>query len=100
LDACNSYYNFDPNFGANMAFAILVGLSTLVHLIQTIIYKKAYHWVLLMGCTWECAAFILRTIGAHDQQKMIYPIMGTLLILLAPLCNVDALVYSCFRHRN
>jgi hypothetical protein len=44
-DSCNSYYNFYPNYGANMAFAILVGLSTLMHIIQAIIYRKVQSYL-------------------------------------------------------
>lgn len=38
--ACNSYYNFDPSFDANLAFLILFALSTLVHIVQAVIFKK------------------------------------------------------------
>ena len=40
IDACNSYYNFYPNFGGNAAFAVIFGLLTLIHLAQAIAYKK------------------------------------------------------------
>jgi hypothetical protein len=39
-DACNSYYNFYPNYAGNLAFAVLFGLTTLVHLVQAIVHKK------------------------------------------------------------
>jgi hypothetical protein len=40
-----------------------------------------------MAALWECLSFILRTLGAHDQQQLGYVIGGTLLLLLAPLCK-------------
>ncbi|PNY26031.1 Uncharacterized protein TCAP_04034 [Tolypocladium capitatum] len=35
-----------------------------------------------MAGIWETAAFIIRTIGAHDQRQMQYAIWGLLLLLL------------------
>lgn len=40
VDACNSNYFFDPNFGANLAFCVLFGMTTLAHLTQAILFKK------------------------------------------------------------
>ncbi len=40
LDACNSYYGFDPSFAGNLAFAVLFGMSTIGHLVEAIIFKK------------------------------------------------------------
>jgi hypothetical protein len=105
-DACHAIYNFNPNFEGNLAFAILFGLTMTIHVVQAIVYRKAsflrslsrilfditnsilqrYCWVLIMGAAWECAAFVLRTLGAHDQQNQVYAIVSTLLIFLAPLC--------------
>jgi hypothetical protein len=39
--SCNSYYNFYPSFGANLAFAVLFFLSFVVHTIQMFVYRKA-----------------------------------------------------------
>ena len=40
IDACDSYYNFYPSFEGNLAFAVLFGVCTLVHLAQAVAYKK------------------------------------------------------------
>jgi hypothetical protein len=40
IDACNSYYNFDPSFAAAIAFAVLFGMSAVGHSAQAVIYKK------------------------------------------------------------
>jgi hypothetical protein len=41
IGSCNSYYTFYPSFAGNVAFAVLFGLTTLVHLAQAVGYKKA-----------------------------------------------------------
>lgn len=106
IDACNSYYAFDPSFEGNIAFAVLFGLSFVAHITQAILYRKVrnaarpqfqiaskltprqrFCWVLCVGASWELIAFILRSLGARDQQQMGYQIGGQLLFLLAPLCR-------------
>ena len=39
-DACNSQWAFHPDFAANLAWAVLMGLTACVHLIQAVFYKK------------------------------------------------------------
>lgn len=40
VDACNSYYSFNPSFAGNLAFAVLFGMTTLAHLVLAILFKK------------------------------------------------------------
>ena len=40
FDACNSYYNFDPSFAGNLAFAVLFGMTTAVHVVEAIAFRK------------------------------------------------------------
>ncbi|KAI4124591.1 MAG: hypothetical protein LQ347_005680, partial [Umbilicaria vellea] len=46
----------------------------------------------ILGGIWETASFILRALGAHDQQNSAESTWSTLLLLLAPLW-VNAFVY-------
>jgi heme/copper-type cytochrome/quinol oxidase subunit 1 len=48
--------------------------------------------VIVMGATWECLSFCLKTVGSRDQQQMGWAIGSTLLFLLAPLW-INAFVY-------
>ncbi|KAF1811861.1 hypothetical protein P152DRAFT_377881, partial [Eremomyces bilateralis CBS 781.70] len=91
-DACNSNYFYDPSFGANIAFAALFGLTSLAHIVEACIFKKRFCWVVIMGSLWEVAAFILRALGAWNQQNLGYLIGGNLFFLLAPLW-INAFVY-------
>ena len=40
ITACNSYYNYDPQFPASVAVAAIFGIFTAAHTAQAIIYKK------------------------------------------------------------
>ncbi|TQN68315.1 putative lipid transporter atnI, partial [Colletotrichum shisoi] len=86
IDACNSYYPFDPSFEGNPAFAVIFGLSLVAHVTQAVVHRKRFCWVISMDASWECAAFILRCLGSRNQQEIGYQIGGQLLFLLAPLC--------------
>ncbi|KAI1014986.1 hypothetical protein LB503_003750 [Fusarium chuoi] len=92
VDACNANYFFDPSFAANLAFCVLFGMTTMVHLIQAILFKKKFSWVAIMGAAWETIGFAFKTLGSRDQQNTTYVILGQLFFLLAPLW-VNAFVY-------
>ncbi|KAH6881032.1 RTA1 like protein-domain-containing protein [Thelonectria olida] len=91
-NTCNSNYHFYPSFTGNLAFATVFGLSTIAHLIEAIVFKKKFCWVVIMGGAWETGAFIARTLGSRDQQEEQFAFWGQLLFILAPLW-VNAFVY-------
>ncbi|EHK21678.1 uncharacterized protein TRIVIDRAFT_6014, partial [Trichoderma virens Gv29-8] len=94
-DSCNANYGFYPRWEDNAAFAIAFGLTTCAHLAQAIVLKKPFCWIIIMGALWECFCFILRTLGAKDQQNSTYVTLSTLLFLLAPFLfpGINAFAY-------
>jgi hypothetical protein len=88
-DACNSNYNFYPNFDAAVALTALFGVLLVGHVTQAFIYRKRYCWVLIAMVLWETTSFALRAVGAHQQQNLGFVIAFTLLFLLAPLCKLS-----------
>lgn len=95
ITACNSNYNYNPSFSAAVAVSVIFGILTTVHLAESIIFKKKYAWVLIMGALWETLAFVIGALGAHDQQNPGYATAHILLFLLAPLW-VNAFIYMTF----
>ncbi|KAH8125216.1 hypothetical protein ACSS6W_004119 [Trichoderma asperelloides] len=95
LDACNSSYNAIPEFIPALVVSLLFGTLTLIHIIEAVVYKKGYTWVLIMGGAWETAAFILHVLGAHNQQNVTFATIWQILFLLAPLW-INAFVYMTF----
>jgi hypothetical protein len=90
--SCDALYLYSPSFTAAVAFAVLFGLLTIVHIFLAILHQKNFCWVIIMGAVWELASFILRTLGTRDQQNEAYATASTLLFLLAPLW-INAFVY-------
>lgn len=91
-DACNAQWAYAPSFEAAIAFAVLFGILTIAHFALAITFRKGFCWVMIMGVSWEFASFIVRALGAHNQQSQPFSFASTLLFLLAPLW-VNAYVY-------
>lgn len=94
-DACNSNYNFNPQYAPAVAVAVIFGILTGVHVLLGFVFRKPYTWVMIMGAIWETLAFVLHALGAHDQQNQGMSIAYTILFLLAPLW-INAFVYMTF----
>ncbi|KAL2132508.1 hypothetical protein VTI74DRAFT_3727 [Chaetomium olivicolor] len=95
ITACNSYYNYDPQFGPAVAVAVIFGIFTAVHVFQAFAFRKRYVWVLIMGALWETLAFVIHSLGTRDQQQIAYATAWNILFLLAPLW-INAFAYMTF----
>ncbi|KAJ8079839.1 hypothetical protein PM082_016664 [Marasmius tenuissimus] len=95
LDDPNYPYPYCPNFTAAIVFAALFGLSTLLHLIQAIHYRKPFCWVIIMAGTWETASYALRALSRYDISPEGLGVPSQFLVQLAPLW-VNAFVYMVF----
>jgi hypothetical protein len=42
-DACNSNYNYDPQYAPAVAVAVLFGILTVIHISEGIVFKKVNH---------------------------------------------------------
>lgn len=45
--------SYDPSKAAAILFAVLYGITTLLHIIQMFLMRKWYCWALIMGGVWE-----------------------------------------------
>lgn len=95
INACNSYYNYDPSFEPAVAVAVIFGLLTITHLALGILFRKRFTWALIMGVLWETISFTMHALGSRDQQQAAFAVAWQLLFLLAPLW-INAFVYMTF----
>jgi hypothetical protein len=86
-DACNAYWNYDPSFAAAVFMTFVFGFLGICHIVQAAVYRKGFCWVIIMGVVWEFSGYLIRALGAKNQQNLGYAIASQLLILLAPLCK-------------
>jgi hypothetical protein len=114
VDACNSNYNFNPQFAPAVAVAVIFGLLLLSHIVLGVVFRKVssdrggwnsicmsdslmqrFTWVIIMGASWETAAFIIGALGTRNQQSTPFAYTHTILFLLAPLW-INAFAYMSF----
>ncbi|KAK9238759.1 RTA1 like protein-domain-containing protein [Lipomyces kononenkoae] len=91
-DACDVILLYVPSFGAAILFSVLFGLTLICHVVQGIIYKKKYTWVVMMGALWELLAFILRALLTRNQSSTGYDTGHVIMFLLAPIW-INAFLY-------
>ena len=84
-DDCRSLWSYYPSFAAALVFALLFGMSNVIHILQAIRYRKRFCWVIIMAATWETVGFVLRTLSTRNQLSLGLFMPEELLILLAPL---------------
>jgi hypothetical protein len=89
---CRALFSYDPSFGAAVFFAVLFGLSTILHIIQARIFRKRFCWVIIMAGLWETAGFSIRAAATRSQLQLGFFLPEELLIMLAPLW-VNAFIY-------
>ncbi|KAJ7226284.1 RTA1 like protein-domain-containing protein [Mycena rebaudengoi] len=78
-------YFYCPSFPAAIVFAVLFALTTIVHLIQAIHYRKKFCWVLIMAGIWETAGLTFRVLSVLHPTSQTFGFPSQLLILLAPI---------------
>jgi len=81
-----------PSLPAAAALTSLFGAILLAHLLQALLYRKPFCWVVCMAAAWETAGFVLRLLGARDPRRQVFSIGSNLLVILAPLW-VNAFAY-------
>jgi RTA1 like protein len=91
-DDPDTLWAYCPSLGAAISFSCFFGLVTIAHIVQAVIHKKPFSWVLIMGSLWELGGYIFRSLGVTAQKNEGWVTAQALLILLAPLW-INAYVY-------
>ena len=66
--ACNNEWNYNVNIGAAIVFSIIFGGLTLAHVVQAIVHRRSFPWVIAMGAAWETGSFISKALGAYVSE--------------------------------
>ena len=81
-----------PQLGPAYLFAVLFALTSVAHLTQAILHRKAYCWVITMSALWQTFAYVFRILSIQYVDNLGFYITWFILILLAPLWT-NAFVY-------
>ncbi|PYI08654.1 hypothetical protein BO78DRAFT_428014 [Aspergillus sclerotiicarbonarius CBS 121057] len=92
LTTPNTMWDFCPSLPAAYLFTILFALTTLAHILQAILHRKPYCWVIVMSGTIQTVTYIFRVLSILHPAS--YPDYAAwfVLILIAPLWT-NAFVY-------
>jgi hypothetical protein len=99
ITAPDTLWSFCPNVGAAYAFAIFFGLTFIAHVVQGILYRKVYTWVIAMSALWQFVAYIFRIISINTPTDLGNYAAWFVLILVAPLWT-NAFVYVSISQSN
>jgi hypothetical protein len=97
-DACNALWQYSPSFAAAILFSILFGVCTVAHLVQALMYRNGFCWVVVMAALWETGAYISRALGAKDQQSSGVATVAQILVLVAPICKSSGTCDTVYHH--
>jgi len=92
VTAHDTQWNFCPNIGAAYFFTILFALTTIGHIVQAILHKKAYCWVIIVSGLAQTICYIFRVISIKNPTNFGSYAAWFILILIAPLFT-NAFVY-------
>ncbi|TGO18828.1 hypothetical protein BTUL_0007g00460 [Botrytis tulipae] len=88
----NTKWSFCPNIGAAYFFAVLFALTTVAHLAQAILHRKAYCWVIVASALAQTLTYIFRVASIKIPASFGDYAAWFILILIAPLFT-NAFIY-------
>jgi hypothetical protein len=89
-EACNALWVYFPSFAAAVAFSILFGILTIAHLVQAVVYRNGFCWVITVAALWETGAYVFRALGSKNQQSSGIATVAQIMVLVAPICACQA----------
>lgn len=91
----HSMWHFSPSLAASIAFLVLFFITTAAHLVQAVVYRKWYCWVIIMSGILQTGTYAFRTASIQYPDSYDLYAAWFVLILVAPLLT-NAFVYMVF----
>lgn len=93
-------YNYCPNFGAAVFFTVLFIIVFFAHIVQAVMFRKRFCWVIAMAAIWEAIGWGFRAANTQHQDArnaldINLNIISTVFILIAPIW-LNAFAYMTF----
>ena len=70
LTTPNTLWNFSPNLGASAFLSVLLGFTTIAHLVQAILYRKAYCWIIIVSGAMQTLSYIFRSLSIQNPASL------------------------------
>lgn len=88
----NTQWNLCPNIGAAYAFCIFFALTMIAHIVQGILYRKSYTWVIIGSALLQVLTCAFRIASIESPASLADFAAWFVIILIAPLWT-NAFVY-------
>jgi hypothetical protein len=88
----NALWSFCPNFGADIFFSVCFGIISIVHLVQSIVYRKLYCCVIVIAALLQTGTYVVRGLSIINSKNESLYSTWFVLILVAPLW-INAFIY-------
>ncbi|KAJ5884530.1 hypothetical protein N7504_012102 [Penicillium tannophilum] len=92
LTTPDTMWNFCPSIAAAYLFIALLGITTISHIVQAVLHRKFYCWVIAMSGTIQTLTYIFRVLSILNPASYADYAAWFVLILIAPLWT-NAFVY-------
>ncbi|KAL5333718.1 RTA1 like protein-domain-containing protein [Aspergillus crustosus] len=92
LTTPNTLWDFCPSLPASYLFVVLFGLTTLAHIVQAILHRKFYCWVIATSGAVQTVTYIFRVLSILNPANDTFYSVWFILMLIAPLLT-NAFVY-------
>lgn len=84
-----------PSTAAAYIMAAAFTITLIAHLVQGIVYRKGYSWVVIASALWQAAAYYFRVISIKNPNSLFPYAVQFVLLLVAPVW-VNAYIYQVF----
>lgn len=88
----DTLWSFCPNFGADVFFIVLFALTTITHLVQAILYRKGYCWVIICSGLAQTKCYIFRAISIQHPASFSDYAAWFILILVSSILLAQNLI--------
>jgi hypothetical protein len=82
----NGVWKYSPSEGAGIAFAIIYGITTIIHIYQFSRYRALYCIPIIIGALWEAGGYAVRAYANQNLNSVPVYAAQSVLIVLAPAC--------------
>ncbi|RFU27627.1 hypothetical protein B7463_g8702, partial [Scytalidium lignicola] len=69
LNTPNTIWSFCASLPAAYVFLSFFSLTAVAHIIQAVLYKKAYCWVIIVSALWQVATYTLRILSINNPTS-------------------------------
>ncbi|KAH8813021.1 RTA1 like protein-domain-containing protein [Xylogone sp. PMI_703] len=85
LNTPGTIWSFCASLPASYVFVAAFSLTSIAHILQALLYRKTYCWVIIVSALWQVATYVLRILSIHNAASEGLYAGWFVMIMVAPL---------------